>query len=282
MRRAINKAPAIAIVILLYFLQLALWTSLGSTSKSHAVLFFIAYASYYILRKRGKPENDDIENQPAKISHNNSKSKKATWITILLIVVIGIGILFSVLIYQQNLLIENITLPKTNKNSSTFEQIGNLYRNINYNFRVKFPEGWEIKPGDGPNILQKAVSSNSTISVGVREMPADLIDKNATIKDLMSISDFQDSLIEGVREKFPGAILLDYGETKLDNLPTYWMKYSASYSVLDNNIEGTHLLYQLLHKNILYFISAGGLSSEFEAMEQEFKKSISTFVIENH
>jgi len=63
MKRAINKSSAIVIVIVLLFLQLALWTSLGSTNKSHAVLFFIAYASYYILRKRNKGEYEVVKDK---------------------------------------------------------------------------------------------------------------------------------------------------------------------------------------------------------------------------
>jgi len=232
--------------------------------------------------KKMEKENDTNKNHHDEISHNNPKSKKATWVIILLIVGVGVVMLFSILISKQNSLIENLTLPKTDKDSSSFEQIGNLYRNTKYNFRFKFPEGWEIKPGDGPNILQKAVSGNHSINVGVREIPTEFVDKTATIKDIMTLSEFKDSVIEGIQEKFPGGKLLDYGETKLGNLPTYWAKYSAPYSALDINIEVTNLSYQLLHKNIFYFISAGTLSSEFVAMEPEFKKSIITFVIENY
>ena len=67
LRRPINKNPAIVIVVILYFIQLFMWIGLGSTSKSHAALFFIAFASYYILRKRNKGEyevvkdRDDVE-----------------------------------------------------------------------------------------------------------------------------------------------------------------------------------------------------------------------------
>ena len=51
MKRAIDKTSAIIIAAVLLFLQLALWTSLGSTNKSHAVLYLIALVSYGILRK---------------------------------------------------------------------------------------------------------------------------------------------------------------------------------------------------------------------------------------
>ena len=67
LRRPINKIPAIVIVVILLFLQLALWISLGSTSKTHFVLVLIAYVSYYILRKGNKgkhkvvKDKDDID-----------------------------------------------------------------------------------------------------------------------------------------------------------------------------------------------------------------------------
>lgn len=282
--------PATLVITILR--ELGIRGALGSLVMVGVLWGFIYLAG--LLRekisKRGNKEmekkNDTNKNQHDKISLNNTKSKKTTWIIILLIVGVGVVILFSILISlisKQNSLIENLTLPKTDKYPSNFEQIGNLYRNTKYNFRFKFPEGWEIKPGDGPNILRKAVSGDSIITIGVREIPAELfVDKTATIKDIMTLSEFKDSIIGSVQEKFPGAKLIDYGETKLGNLPTYWVKYSAPYSALDINIEGTNLMYQLLHKNIFYFIGAGTLSNEFAAMEPEFKKSIITFVIENY
>lgn len=202
-------------------------------------------------------------------------------VTFLLILGLSTGAIIYYMDYRDNVFWANIARTSTNKQDFS-EQTGNLYRNTKYNFRINFPEGWEIKTGDGPNILQKAVKDNNSISVGVREIPAEYIDKTATIKNVMSLNEFKDSAIEEVKAKFPGAKLLDYGETKLDNTPTYWVKYSSPYSTLDTDIEGTLLQYQLLSKNVFYFITAGTLSSEFEAMESEFKKSISTFVIENY
>jgi len=177
--------------------------------------------------------------------------------------------------------IEDAPILETDKSTSTSQVSGNLYRNTKYNFRIKFPEGWEIQPGDGPNILQKAVKENNSINIGVREISAEYSNETATIKDAMSLAEFKDSMFDVVKEKFSGAKLLDYGETKLDNVPTYWIKYSAPYSALDINVEGTILQYQLFSKNIFYFITAGTLSSEFLSSESEFKKSIATFVIEN-
>lgn len=177
---------------------------------------------------------------------------------------------------------QNVELTQTDKSGDYSEQNGNLYRNTKYDFRIKFPEGWDIKSGDGPNILQKAVKGNHTVSIGVREMPAEYYDKVLTIKDVMTLIEFKDNLIEGGQEKFTDVKLIDYGETKLDNIPTYWIKYSNTYTTLDINVQMTNLQYQVLNNNILYFIGAGSASDEFDMAEAEFMKSIATFVIEDY
>ena len=61
-RRPINKLPAIAIVIFLYFIQFIVWAALGSTR--HTALIFVAFVSYYILNKGYKKEaSKEKENQ---------------------------------------------------------------------------------------------------------------------------------------------------------------------------------------------------------------------------
>ncbi len=256
--------------------------------------FLIAVVSYWIVKKIAltfTKENENkitetediqkqetIQNAETKPMNNDNSKKKWPWIVtgvVVLLIIIGA---FS----SSDVSDKDIDLVTTDKSSDYSEQSGNLYRNTKYNFRIKFPEGWEIKPGDGPNILQKAVSGNHTLSIGVREIPAEFGDKTATIKDVMTLAEFKDVLLQGVQEKFPGAKLLDYGESKLDNEPTYWIKYTAPYTALDITVQGTHIQYQLLNENIFYFISAGSASDEFSTAEPDFMKSIATFVTENY
>ncbi len=225
--------------------------------------------------KQGMVQNTEVE---AKTIENKGSKKKWVWAGVgVVILLIVIGTLSSSGVPD-----ENIDLITTDKSSDFSEQSGNLYRNTKYNFRIKFPQGWDIKPGDGPNILQKAVSGNHTILVGVREIPAEFGDETATIKDVMSLAEFKDTLLEGVQEKFPGAKLLDYGESKLDNESAYWIKYTAPYTALDITVQSTHIQYQLLKNNIFYFISAGSTADEFSSAKPEFMKSIATFVTENY
>ncbi len=54
MRRPMMKGGAIAFVILFWFINILIFTALGSQSKTHLALFFVAIASYYILRRSKK------------------------------------------------------------------------------------------------------------------------------------------------------------------------------------------------------------------------------------
>lgn len=235
---------------------------------------------------RNKPINTEYIEDNNKINKNRKKATNYSiivWITLILLIIVFFSFLTSPTEEKTDYNGQDISLEKTDKSSDYSEQVGNLYRNTRYKFRIKFPEGWDIKSGDGPNIIQKAVKENNSISIGVREIPAEYSDETATIKDVMSLAEFKDSFLSKEFQKnFPGSELLDYGETKLDNKTTYWVKYSTPYSVLDVNVEGIILQYQLLHKNIFYFITAGTLPVEFNIMESEFKKSISTFAIEDY
>jgi len=53
-RRPLSKGLSIALVVLLWFINIMLFTALGSESKTHAALFLVALASYAILRKGGR------------------------------------------------------------------------------------------------------------------------------------------------------------------------------------------------------------------------------------
>lgn len=53
-KRPLSKFVSILIAVLFYFLNLLLFISMGSQSKTHTALFIIAIVSYYILQKDKK------------------------------------------------------------------------------------------------------------------------------------------------------------------------------------------------------------------------------------
>lgn len=59
-RKPISKKLSIFLVILLWFINVVIFTALGSQSKSHGALVLVAIASYYILRKGNNAPNKAI------------------------------------------------------------------------------------------------------------------------------------------------------------------------------------------------------------------------------
>lgn len=54
LKRPMNEWPAIGVCAAFWLLNIALFTALGSKSKTHAALTLVAFVSYWILRKAGK------------------------------------------------------------------------------------------------------------------------------------------------------------------------------------------------------------------------------------
>jgi len=177
---------------------------------------------------------------------------------------------------------QDLSLLKTDKSIENSEIIGNLYRNTKYHFRIKFPEGWKIAVGDGINIVQKASLGNGTISVLVMQFDFKGSKGFSSIKDFGSRKEFIDASIEGAREKFSDVKIINYGETKIDNEPAYWVEYSASAQVLDYHITMTNLSYSIAKGDTMYTIAAGTISDEYVKMKPLFTQSVSTFVLENY
>jgi len=175
----------------------------------------------------------------------------------------------------------DIKLLETDKNSNNSQIIGNLYQNKKYYFRIKFPEGWKIEEGDGPNVVQKAVSNNGeTISIVIKQFQLNGY-KISSIKDIISLDDFFKEFPVLMSEKFSDSQIIDYGETKINNETAYWTEYTYSGQILDYPIKIIGLTYTLAKGDILYTIVAGALSENYQKVKPIFLQSIASFAFEN-
>lgn len=167
---------------------------------------------------------------------------------------------------------------KTDKSPETSQIESNLYRNTKYKFRIKFPEGWEIKPGDGPSVVQKAVSGNKSIILMVREGD---IPNSYTIKDVSSLEDFKNYVFEDIQKSDKDVEILDFGETKINNKPAYWIKHSGNSSTLGIDVEVVGTIYFVVHNGYTYVITTSTPPEEYNYAEKTFQKSLVTFVFED-
>ena len=177
---------------------------------------------------------------------------------------------------QINIEEESIFIPKTDKSIGSFEQIGNLYRNNKYNFRIKFPDGWNQELGDGLHVLQKAIDDKgNSINIGAIEFPVEL--KGMKIQEIVSEEDsFND-----IKEKFPEAIFIESGFTKIDNKDAFFLEYIVSYEALDVKVIAYTKQWMIVYNDILYTITIGASKDDYNLLQEKFILSIGSFVFEN-
>lgn len=220
---------------------------------------------------------------PKMLDSKKSFVKVIFWILFILILILGVigqGLRSSSEYFLSQDVKEPIILS-TDKNPAFSQVSGNLYRNTKYHFRIKFPEGSVIKQGDGQHIVQKAIFESSTISLMIQQYDLGGSNGFSSIKDMGSVKEFIDLTIEGAKSKFSDVAVLNYGETKIDNQPSYWVEYSGSSQVLDQDINMTNLVYFIAKGDTIYSVSAGALTNEYEKYKPLFTQTISTFVLEN-
>lgn len=242
------------------------------------ILWGFIYLAGLIREKISGNKKITFDNK--EIKEHKPKDKKKIWLVILLV---GVGLVIAIFIFSnnsENLSGKDFELPKTEKSATNYEQAGDLYRNTKYGFRIIFPENWEQKDGDGPNILRKAVNGNHSINIGVKEFPKEFEGENFNIKDLFTLEEYKQTTVEGIKEKFSNAKIINYGETQIDNQSAYWTSYETPYSVLDISVNGIMIQYQVVYNNTFYFITIGSTKDEFSGVEGILKKSVSTFVFE--
>ena len=241
------------------------------------IIFIISITmiGFFWNELKGGEDNTDTEQQ----NYVKNSKKKWIWGGIVLIIFIMVIILVANSPSNSD---QGISLKETDKSSDYSEQVGNLYRNTKYNFRIKFPEGWKIEVGDGIHIVQKASFEDSTISVIIQQLDLKGFEEFSSIRDVGTSKEFIDTIIEAVKEKFSDVRIIDYGETKIDNEPTYWVEYSASSQVLDYKLKMRSIVYYLAKGDIMYSINAGTLSDEYLEIKPLFIQSVSTFVLEDY
>ena len=267
-----RKIPKIFIIlgILMVIVNLALIIiERGKTDYYSGVilgLIFIYYSRSDLLRVKKL----ELANTPA--PEYLMDSRKWLWIVIRFIVVLTVCIVFYFV--KTGVFTKHKEIP-VDKSVEHSEVIGNVYRNLKYHFMIKFPEGWKIEAeaDDGIRLSQKATFQNSTMDVATRLVNLKGLQEFSSIKDTRSLKEFIDAFIKAT-EGISDVKIINYGETKIDNEPAYWMESTMGSQVL--------LAYFLAKGNIMYSIGVATISDEYSKIKPLFMQSVSTFAFENY
>lgn len=173
-----------------------------------------------------------------------------------------------------------------------------LYRNEEYGFRIKFPDGWEVQDGDGEHVVKKATKDGSTVFVLVN---GDILDSILTEEEKSSLSDddiqglelnnfsdadakeFLDSLVAGQLELFPGSTILDKDIRYIDNRKAAYFKMNQVHKVQDTQVEGISENYFTIYRGKLYQIGSFYPTIPIDESDKEsiINASLTTFVFED-
>jgi hypothetical protein len=175
-----------------------------------------------------------------------------------------------------------------------------LYRNREFGFRIKFPQGWKVKSGDGPHVVQKASLDGASVLVLVNDVTKDGVSKarratkeaalfsDAELREAirsemdgkkLALGDYPDP-VESFGEKFSDVRVLAHELRALDNYPASFSKARISYQVHDKKVQAEIIVYQILRRGILYQVQGAAPISDMPQVEITILRSIGTFVFE--
>jgi hypothetical protein len=149
---------------------------------------------------------------------------------------------------------------------------------VTYHFRIRFPEGWRIKNGDGKHIVKKAEAENlASISVLVRAGPNDANSNEFSEDDLFG---FGDLIIQPMLERLEGELLAKR-IVYVNNQKTLYLKSQVTYRRLSGDHRAVNEQYVMLKHGLLYLLTASVRESEFSRLRGTVNESIDSFVIED-
>ncbi|OPY78090.1 MAG: hypothetical protein A4E65_02448 [Syntrophorhabdus sp. PtaU1.Bin153] len=161
-------------------------------------------------------------------------------------------------------------------------QQSNRYRNKDHAFRITFPDNWTVRPGYGPNAVVNAGNSEgSSISVIVKVMPKELAKYD--LNDMSDVDLYQhitDS-VNGMRQVYPDAKLIDRGITHLSNKRAVWFQVSSTMRHIGGPMKAIMLQVQAINKGKVFIITCGSPSDSYHELHPVFMESLASFFFED-
>lgn len=156
----------------------------------------------------------------------------------------------------------------------------NLYRNEEFQFRIKFPLGWEVQDGDSKRIIKKAVDVKnfSSIVISAIKLPGNIDIKDFSQKEL---DELLGSSIQELKTEYPDLKIYEKGFRHLNNKKAIFLKYSVSYKTLDKKVDLVTIQYITIHKSKYYSIGGAAPFAVFNSQEKILNRSIASFVFED-
>lgn len=179
-----------------------------------------------------------------------------------------------------------ITLLAYSPTEAFAEIEGELYRSAEHSFRIKFPFGWSIMDGDGPNIVKKAVSKNgASILIRVTNLPNEFPVNSISDLSANEQKELCDGLVEGYIEGFkkayPDSTILKTNYSTLDNHKAVDITSRSFHSSVGSSATMIMRHFSTVHNKRSYSITIGAEQSIYSSLEDTMIASARTFRFED-
>jgi len=146
-----------------------------------------------------------------------------------------------------------------------------LHRNYEHKFRVEIPKDWEVRKPKGPNIALSLFDRNTRAMI--------IIDVRNSIYP-PNIHEVSQEMIIHQYGKLPEFKLLRLEQIYLNSHKALQIEYEYRWQSLDIDVIFKAIVYEVVYNKKLYTISCIAETSSFQGLISIFKKSVSTFIIE--
>ena len=152
----------------------------------------------------------------------------------------------------------------------------NSYKNSEYAFSIKFPDGWSIRNGQTAHtIVASENSKGESIVIQVWEMPQDMTYDTLSDNDLYALAK---GMGDDIRAKEPDVLIENTGITSIANTKAIWTLCTFSFSTTKDKV----IFYRFLKNRRMYQILCGSTPERFKTFESVFLSSARTFTFEDN
>lgn len=157
-------------------------------------------------------------------------------------------------------------------------QQASLYRNKDYTFSIKFPNGWNIRSGQTPHTV--VVSENlkgESVVIQVWQLPKSISLEEFSEKDLQTY--IKETFVE-LKDRYSNAILHGSGITYISNKKATWLvfTYAIKHAFTAANVKT--IMYQVFYEGRMYQIMCSSSVERFNQFENTFLNTVRSFIFE--
>ncbi len=162
--------------------------------------------------------------------------------------------------------------------SMSASQQSGLYRNKDYTFSIKFPDGWNIRSGQTPHtvVITENLKGESVI-IQVWQLPKNIGLEEFSEGDLQT---YIEETFAEFKDRYSNAILHGSGITYISNKKAIWLvfTYTVKHASMTTNVKT--IMYQVLYGWHMYQIMCSSPAERFDQFENTFWNTVRSFTFE--